>query len=156
MSSNPLMNNTRPKVKPTALRQLTPDTKFHIDYNWWKESGRDLRTYLVTRLSLGEDIAADSNLETVDMVDLRTGEVRQVDGFQFLVRAYFNQQPHDFTVHTSLVDAVFTVLLANGNEPTPASEIAERVKRPVDLLLKTLASSSQTFLGIRPVYDEEG
>jgi hypothetical protein len=138
------------------LRQVTPDTKFHIDYNWWKESGRDLKTYLINRLSLSDDLTAESNLELVDLVDSRTGEVRQVDGFQFLVRAYFNQQPNNFTTHTSLVDAVFTVLLANGNEPMPVGEIARRVHRPVDLLIKTLASSSQTFLGIRPVYDEEG
>jgi hypothetical protein len=124
---------------------VTPDTKLHIDYNWWKESGRDLKTYLITRLSLGEEL-----------VDPRTGEVRQVDGFQFLVRAYFSQQPDDFTSQTSLVDAVFTVLLANGNEPMPVNEIAQRVHRSSDLIIKTLASSSQTFLGIRPVHDDEG
>lgn len=154
MSSN--LSNPRPKLKPTVLRRVTPDTKLHIDYNWWKESGRDLRTYLVTRLSLGEEFAAESNLETVDLVDSRTGEVRQVDGFQFLIRAYFNQQPSDFAAHTSLVDAVFTVLLANGNEPMPVSEIAARVRRSSDLIIRTLASSSQTFLGIRPIHDDEG
>jgi hypothetical protein len=105
---------------------------------------------------LGEGVTAESNLELVDLVDMRTGEVRQVDGFQFLVRAYFNDQPDGFTTSTSLVDAVFTILLANGNEPMPAGELARRVKRPVDLLIKTLASSSRTFLGIRPVHDEEG
>jgi hypothetical protein len=149
-----LSSNPRPKLKPTRLRQVTPDTKFHIDYKWWGESGRDLKTYLITRLSLGEEVAAESNLEMVDLVDGRTGEVRQVDGFQFLVRAYFNQQPNDFSSHTSLVDGVFTVLLANGNEPMPIREIAQRIKRPADLLIKTLAGS-QTFLGIRPLFDDE-
>ena len=47
----------------------------------------------------------------------QTGEVRRVDGFQYLVQAYFRQLPDDFVRNASLVDAAFCVLLSNANQP---------------------------------------
>jgi hypothetical protein len=90
-----LSSNLRPKIKLTKIKRATPDTRFFIDFDWWEESNLDLKTYLMTRLSLGEDASLDSEFDQVDLVDPQTGEVHQVDGFQYLVKAYFHQLPDE-------------------------------------------------------------
>jgi hypothetical protein len=137
------------------LRLITPETKFYIDYDWWEDGHLDLRTYLLARLSVGSDLGADLPAERIDLVDSKTGEVRQVDAFQYLVQSYFSRQDNDLAMQGgSVVDAVFSVLLANGNEPMTASEIAERVHRPTDLLVKTFGGPT-IYNGIRPLFDED-
>lgn len=149
MSSYP-----RPAIKAVNLRRVTPETKFYIDYSWWEASDLDLKTYLLTRLSFSSDMAAEINAERVDLVDSRTGEVRQVDSFQYLVQSYFGRQGDDFAGQGSIVDGVFSVLLANGNEPMTAAEIAERVQKPTDLVIRTFGGA-KIYHGIRPVFDED-
>lgn len=148
-----LSNTQRPQVKLGNVRRANADTEFYIDFDWWEESNLDLKTYLLTRLSLGEDAVLDSEFDTVDLVDAQTGEVRQVDGFQYLVQTYFHQMPDDFITQASLVDAAFSVLLANANKPLTAAVIAERIGRPVDVVVRTLGGTT-VYQGIRPVLDE--
>ena len=149
MSSNP-----RPKLKATALKRVSPDTRFYVDYDWWEKSDLDLKTYLYTRLAVGDDINVDPGADEIDLVDPETGEVHRVDGFQYVVQIYFSQLPEDFMTRTSLVDAVFCILLANANQPMTAQEIAERVHRPPDVILKTLGGP-RVYQGIRPILDDE-
>jgi len=68
-----------------------PDTKFHIDFDWWDKSELDLKTYLFSRLDLGDESSLDMGVEQVDLVDENTGEVRTVDGFQYALQAYFSR-----------------------------------------------------------------
>ncbi len=149
MSSNP-----RPTIKASQMRQVTPETKFAIDYSWWDESNLDLKTYLYTRLAFGEDLTTDLTVEKVDLVDSRTAEVRQVDAFQYLVQSYYGRHADDVGTQGLLVDAVFSVLLANGNEPMAIEDVAERVSKPVELLIRTFGGST-VYHGIRPQYDED-
>jgi hypothetical protein len=149
-----LSNQPRPTIKTANLRRVTPDTKFYIDYGWWDEGHLDLRTYLLARVSLGNDVTSELPSERIDLVDSKTGEVRQVDAFQYLVRNYFSRHGDDLAAQGSLVDSVFSVLLANGNEPMTVREIAGRVHRPTDLLVKTFGGS-QIYHGIRPLFDED-
>lgn len=144
---------SRPKPKLPSLKRPTPDTKFHIDYDWWEESNLDLRTYLYTRLATDDMGEVNLDREEVDLVDPKTGEVRRVDGFQYMVQTYFRQMPDDFVTSTSLVDAVFCVLLANGNQPMAARDIAERVQRSPDVILRTF-SGPRIYQGIRPIFDK--
>jgi hypothetical protein len=102
-------DNPRPKVKLGNVRRANPETEFYIDFEWWEESNLDLKTYLLTKLSLGEDSALDAEFDKVDLIDPQTGEVLQVDGFQYLVQTYFHQMPDDFISQASLVDAAFSV-----------------------------------------------
>ena len=146
--------NTRPTIKSAHLRLLTAETRFYIDYSWWDESHLDLRTYLLTRLSVGGELGAELPAERIDLIDSKTGEVRQVDAFQYLVREHFNRHDNELAIQGALVDAVFSVLLANGNEPMTAAEIAERVHRPADLLIKTFGGST-VYHGIRPLFDDD-
>ncbi|MBP9500744.1 MAG: hypothetical protein KBF17_01140 [Candidatus Promineofilum sp.] len=141
-------------IKTANLRRVTSDTRFYIDYSWWDESHLDLKTYLLTRLSLGGEAGQEIAADQVDLIDSKTGEVRQVDSFQYLVRSYFNRHGNDLATQSSLVDAVFSVLLANGNEPLTAAEIAERVQRQPDLIAKTFGGP-QIYHGIRPLFDED-
>lgn len=143
----------RPKPKLTIPKRSGSDTKFYIDYEWWESSSLDLKTYLYTRLSHIGDVAIDPEIEEVDLVDAKTGEVRQVDGFQYMVQVYFSQLPEDFVASASLVDAVFCVLLANGNQPMTAQEIGARVHRSPDVIVRTF-SGPRVYQGVRPMLDE--
>jgi len=125
-----------------------------VDYSWWDESNLDLKTYLFNRLNIGEDVELDTNVEEIDLVDASTGEVRRVDGFQYMIQSYFNQLPEDFMARTSLVDAAFCLLLANANQPMTGRELAERLQRPIDVVIRTL-SGPRIYQGIRPVPEDD-
>jgi hypothetical protein len=146
------VSRPRPKLSAEHLKRPTVDTKFHIDYEWWEQSDLDLKTYLYSRLEIGDDSGLELGVENVDLVDPDTGEVRQVDGFQFALQSYFAQLPDDFAQQSSLVDAVFYVLLSNANKPMSARELAERTHRDPAVVLKTLAGR-RIYQGIRPILD---
>ncbi|MCC6604133.1 MAG: hypothetical protein IT327_13035 [Anaerolineae bacterium] len=148
-----MADSPRPKLNPSVLKKATADTRFYIDYDWWDKSDLDLKTYLLTRLDIGEDINLESETDEVDLVDAETGEVSRVDGFQYVVQAYFSQLPDDFVTRTSLVDAVFCVLLANANKPMTAAEIGQKVKRSPDTIIKTMGGP-KIYQGVRPILDE--
>ncbi len=148
-----MASNPRPKIKLTSIKRTTPDTKFMIDFDWWEQSNLDLKAYLLSRFSLGDETALEAEFDQVDLVDPQTGEVHQVDGFQYLIQAYFNRLPEDFIAHASLVDATFCVLLANANQPLSANEIAKRIDRQADVIVRTLGGA-KIYQGIRPIFDE--
>jgi hypothetical protein len=132
-------------VKPTL------ETRFHIDYDWWKREGRDLRAYLISHL-LPEQRAQFDNMREeapIDWVDPVTAEVRQVDALQqALVTATRDSQ--FINEHTALVDAIFRVFLANGNKPLTPVELGVEISRPPVTILRTL-SGAQVYKGLRPV-----
>ena len=148
-----MAQSLRPKVNSSLLKRATEDTKFYVDYEWWDKSDLDLKTYLFTRLPIEEDANLEIETDEVDLVDPETGEVYRVDGFQYIVKTYFNQLPEDFATRTSLVDAVFCVLLANANQPMTAQEIAKRVGRPTETILKTIGGP-KIYQGIRPILED--
>ncbi|GJM42619.1 MAG: hypothetical protein DHS20C20_29010 [Ardenticatenaceae bacterium] len=148
-----MAKSPRPKLSPSVLKRATADTRFYIDYDWWDKSDLDLKTYLTTRLDVDQEISLDSESDEVDLVDSETGEVTRVDGFQYVVQAYFSQLPEDFVTRTSLVDAVFIVLLANANKPMTATEIAQKVKRSPDTIVKTMGGP-KIYQGVRPILDD--
>ena len=147
-----MSKSPRPQIGALILQQASPETKLHIDVEWWEKSDLDLRTYLFTRLNLDEDWSTEVE-DQVDLIDAETAEVRRVDGFQYIVQTYFNQLPTDFAQRGSLVDAVFGVLLANGNQPMSIREIAERVQRSPDVVIRTVGGP-RVYQGIRPVLEE--
>ena len=146
-------------VIPSARSRLvkpTVGTKFHIDYDWWKREDRELRVYLRSHLCPEHQAAyAESDVGAVDWVDPDTAEVQRVDGLQHTLRVHCSTQPGYLTDHTSLVDAVFRVFLANGNRPLSPAELAERIRRPADTILRTLAGQ-RVYKGLRPCLPESG
>jgi hypothetical protein len=136
-------------IKPTLK------TKFHIDFDWWERESREFRVYLTSHLcpEHQEAYADYAGEDVIDVVDVETGEVRQEDGVQHTLRTHCSQLPDFITSHTSLVDAVFRVFIANGNQPLSPEELAERIKRPgqANMILRTL-SGARVYKGLRPVY----
>lgn len=141
-----------PFIKPTL------DTRFHIDYEWWDRAGRDLKVYLQSHLcdhhrEVFEGYGEEGQIDWVDPV---TAEVTRVDGVQHALRVHCSQQEDYITDHTSVVDAVFRVFLANGNQPLTALELAEAIRRPAeaDTILRTL-SGTRVYKGLRPAIPED-
>lgn len=143
------MSSPRPKVSINSLKRHTPETLFFIDFAWWEESNRDLETYITTRLGLGDETQIDTSMKEIDLVDPITAEVRQVDGFQYMVQTYFSQLPEDFLSRAALIDAVFCTLLANANRPMSIAEISSRIQRRPELILQSLGGP-KIYQGIRP------
>lgn len=139
---------------PAVYSLIRPsiETKFHIDYGWWQRADRELEVYLRSALCpdhqqafSGTDAAA-----VYDHVDPRTGEVRQVAGVQQVLMSHCSKLPGYIAPQSSLVDAVFRTLLANGNLPVSSNELAEKLGRPPQTILRTL-SGPRVYKGIRPV-----
>ena len=138
------------RVKPTL------DTKFHIDYEWWDHEGQELRVYLLSHLSPEQRDFFTQHRETeeTDWIDPVTAEVHQVDALQRALQEAA-RQPNFITAHTSLVDAVFRVFLANNNIPLTPVELSQHIERPTMTILRTL-TGARIYRGIRPVIDDEG
>jgi hypothetical protein len=142
---------------PPANRLIKPTlkTKFHIDFDWWERQSREFRVYLTSHLCREHQAAfADySGGDVVDVVDPETAEVRKEDGIQHTLRTHCAREADFITPHTSLVDAVFRVFIANGNQPLSPEELADRIARPgqASTILRTL-SGVRVYKGLRPVY----
>ena len=133
------------RIKPTL------DTKFHIDYEWWEREGRELRVYLLSHLEpeQREFFAVRGDSEEIDWIDPVTAEVKKVDALQRALKEA-SHKPDFVTPHTSLVDAVFRVFLANNNTPLTPVELGELIGRQPTTILRTLAGQT-VYKGIRPV-----
>jgi hypothetical protein len=137
--------------KPGFLIKTTLDTKYHIDYSWWERSSDDLRTYLLSHLlpEQRERLSQTDEDRTVDYIDPETGEVLQLDELGLAIQIAA-EDPNFINPHTSLVDSIFRVFLANGNLPLTPRELAEHTDRSPQTILKTL-SGGQIYKGIRPL-----
>ncbi len=143
---------------PTLSRLVKPTlkTKFHIDFGWWERESREYRVYLTSHLcpehkaAFAEYDAAAAD-DVMDAIDPETAEVRQEDAVQHTLRTHCSHAEGFITPHTSLVDAVFRVFIANGNQPLTPEELAERIERPGqgNTILRTL-SGARVYKGLRP------
>jgi len=89
------------------------------------------------------------DVDEIDWVDERTGEVRQVNGLQHVLQVHCSKQPDYINDGLSLVNAVFRVFLANGNEPMTCGELSNITGHPPEKILRTL-SGRRVYKGIRP------
>jgi len=132
-------------IKPTTT------TPFHIDFDWWQKNERDWHVYLRSFLC-PEHQEAFANVEEgqmIDWVDPVTAEVKAVDGVQNTLMTHCAKQPEFLTEQTALVDAVFRLLLTNGNIPMSSDELGTRLNRPAVTILRTLGGA-RVYKGIRP------
>jgi hypothetical protein len=86
----------------------------------------------------------------VDYIDPETGEVTQLDELGLAIQLAA-KDPNFINPQTSLVDSLFRVFLANGNQPLNAHEMAEQTGRSAQVILKTL-SGGRIYKGIRPFH----
>ena len=134
-------------------RRPTVDTKFHIDLDWWKRNNRDIRVFLKEALcdQCRADYAGYGGDELIDWVDERTGEVQQVDGLWHILRTCCSLKPGFVAAGTTIVDAMFLTLVANGNRPLSLRDLHELVdRRPPATLLRILTAGT-VYMGILPV-----
>ena len=136
------------QVKPTV------HTRLHIDFNWWSQYDNDWRVYLQGFLC-PEHQKMFTDFQTsdlVDSIDPLTAEVQRVDGLQHILITHCSRSSGFITERTSVVDAIFKIFLATGNEPQSVLELAEKVNRPPDMILRTM-TGGQVYRGIRPILD---
>ena len=139
------------ELKRFSLVKPSLETRFFIDFDWWKQNDRDWRVYLRNYLC-PEHQTAFANIDTkeqVDWVDPETAEVQRVDGLQHILITHCAKQRSFITQHTTLVDSVFRILLANGNIPTTPEELAEQLDRDARVIIRTL-SGPRVYKGLRP------
>ncbi|HEC23236.1 MAG TPA: hypothetical protein ENI95_10000 [Chloroflexi bacterium] len=146
-----------PKPPAPSLNLLKPtlETRFHIDYEWWERSGHDLRLE-IQRLceELSEEPLEDTEADViVDWIDPETGQVKRVDRLTYLLLSLCSQRADYITERTPLIEAVFRALLATNNRPMTAVELAERIGRPADVILRALAGR-RVYKGIRPLPED--
>jgi hypothetical protein len=141
-------------AKRFSLVKPTVDTPFHIDFDWWKQHDNNWRVYLYSYLCPEHQGAFSNTGEEirVDSVDPETAEIRTLDGLQHVLMSHCARQPEFVTSNTTLVDSVFRVLLANGNEPLTPRQLGEAINRPPETILRTL-SGMQVYKGIRPFHN---
>jgi hypothetical protein len=134
-------------VKPTIT------TPFHIDFEWWKQHDNNWKVYLHSCLckqhqEMFNDIDNDI---LIDIIDPVTAEIHQVDAIQQNLINHCAQQPDFITDHTTLVDTVFRVFLANTNIAMSPNDLSQKIHRPPETILKTLAGPV-VYKGIRPCH----
>src|SRR5574342_236365 len=114
-----------PLKKPSILVKPTLDTEFHIDYSWWERSSEDLRMYLLSHLlpEQRERLSQTDEQRIGDDIDPETGEVSQLDELALAIQIVV-EYPSFINPHTSLVDSIFRVFLASGNESMTPRELA--------------------------------
>ncbi|MEW6028776.1 MAG: hypothetical protein ACOYZ8_10215 [Chloroflexota bacterium] len=127
-------------------------TPFHIDFDWWQQNDRDWKVYLRSLLCVEhqEIFANVEEGQSIDWVDPETAEVKVVDGIQHTLMSHCARQPDFVTEHTALVEAVFRLLLVNGNQPMSAEDFGTRLNRPAATILTTL-TGQRVYKGLRPV-----
>ena len=139
------------EVKRMSIVKPTLQTCFHIDFDWWQKNDRDWHVYLRNYLC-EEHQAAFANIDEtdqVDWVDPVTAEVERVDGLQHVLITHCARQENFITQHTAVIDAIFRIFLANGNQPLNAEELSGILNRPAQTILRTL-SGLRVLQGIRP------
>ena len=139
------------EMKRLSLVKPTLQTRFHIDFDWWRQHDRDWRVYLRNFLCPEHQQAfADLDVsEQIDWVDPETAEVQLVDGLQNILITHCAKQRSFITQHTTLVDSVFRIFLSNGNMPLTPEELADELGRDPLVILKTL-SGPRVYKGLRP------
>jgi hypothetical protein len=143
------------EIKRMSLVKPTLQTRYHIDFDWWGQNDRDWRVYLINYLCPEHQQAFAEMDETVqvDWVDPNTAEVQRVDGLQNILITHCARQQSFISQHTTLVDSVFRIFLANGNAPLTPEELAEQIGRDSQTVLRTL-SGPRVYKGLRPVLEE--
>ena len=134
-----------------SLLKPTIKTPFHIDFDWWKKNERDWHVFLRSLLCPDHQEAFTEIEEggIIDWIDPRTAEVKAVDGVQHTLMSHCALLPEFSDSHTAMVEAVFRTFLANGNVPMSADDLARKLERPAETILRTI-SGPRVYRGLRP------
>lgn len=135
-----------------AWKRPSLDTKFHIDYEWWETTGRDIRVAVRGQLCVEcqARYSDHRNTEAVDWVDPETAEVVRGDALLQCLRSECSQKPDFIGRANPLVTNVFRIFLLNGNQPLTPVELNSQVSwASPQTILRTLSGGS-VYMGLRP------
>ena len=140
------MLNKSSLIKPSLT------TKFRVDFDWWKMQDRNWRNSLVSFMCPKHQVlfAHAGDAQEMDLVDPETGEVSRGDGLIQTLVEHCARQEYFITSNTPLVDSVFKVFLVNHNQPLDSVELADRIGKPAETILRTIGTT-RVYKGIRPV-----
>jgi hypothetical protein len=139
------------ELKKFSLVKPSIQMPFHIDFDWWRANDENWHVALMSMLCT-EHQEAFTNLsegQMIDWVDPETAEVRQMDGLQHILIQHCAKQAGFLNEHTAMVEAIFRLLLSNGNTPMSAEQLGNQLNRPADIILKTIAGP-RVYKGLRP------
>lgn len=139
-------------IKLPSLVKPTLNTKFHIDFDWWKNHDRDWRIHMRSFLcpehqAMFSDAITDQKF---DLIDQTTAEVKQVDALEYLLITHCAKQDGFLSKSGTLVDSVFKVFLTNGNQPLTPTELSVILSKPAQTILTTFGGL-RVYKGIRPI-----
>lgn len=127
-------------------------TKFRVDLEWWKLQDQNWRNSLVTFMCPTHQalFAQSTDAKVMDLVNPDTGEVTSGDGLIQTLVDHCARQEGFIAPNAPLVDTVFKVFIVNHNQPLSAIELADRIGKPADTILRTIGTT-RVYKGIRPV-----
>jgi hypothetical protein len=135
----------------------TINTKFHIDFDWWKQREENFRVCLWSHLCTECQTVYESyqGTEEIDWVDPDTAEVTRVDALWHSLQTCCSKKLNFITDQTPFIDAIFRVFLANGNTPLSPLEMYDFIgKRSPSTILRML-TRGDIHRGIKPVQEPE-
>ncbi len=135
-----------------SLLKPNAKTPFHVDFEWWRQNERDWHVFLRSLLcpEHQEAFAGVEESQKLDWVDDQTGEVKPVEGIQHALMSHCALQPDFVSARTALVEAVFRTFLVNGNTPMSSEDLAKKLNRSAETILRTLAGP-RVYRGLRPL-----
>ncbi len=141
-----------PDITLTHYIKPTVDTPFHIDYEWWEKQGLDLNVKLTAHLcpEHREAYTGQRVGEKIDWIDWETGEVRPVEGLQYVITTHCSKEPGYVLQAPTLIEGIFRVFLSNGNQPLSPRGLSPLVGQRSEQILRVL-SGRVIRKGLRPV-----
>jgi hypothetical protein len=136
----------------TKWKRPSLETKFHIDYQWWTNNGKDIRVAVRGQLcsECQQRFPDHRNTESVDWVDPNTGEVEQADALLQCLRSECAHKPDFVSRGNPLITNVFRIFLLNGNQALTPRELHQHVQwQEPETILRTLAGGT-VYMGLRP------
>jgi len=136
----------------SSLIKPTLNTKFRVDFDWWKSQDHNWKVYLQSFLCEDHQklFANFTYSDQIDMIDPQTGEVTREDALLYTLIHHCAKQPDFLSGNNALVDSIFKIFLVNQNKPLTPLELSQMLNRPADIILKTIGSG-KVYKGIRPV-----
>lgn len=126
--------------------------KYFIDTRWYDDHDRSFRTMAETRLcaSCKKKLGTETQ-ERIPTVDARGRVVFEVRSVPFannplsVIRSDCSMQRNYITNETPVVEAIFRVFLANGNQPADIDSIREQLAAYIPLGERPSGYSSETI-----------
>ncbi len=130
----------------------TLQTKYHIDFDWWRKQSQSLHRYLAEHLCDECKLSADSGEsdKLTDWVDPDTAQVLSIDHLWYAIYNHCSRTPEFGGDDLTLVTAIFRLFIANNNIPLTPVEIQQRLHRKdARTILRTIGGKT-TYKGIKP------